>query len=49
MPFVEGESLRAHLGRGPLELDELIGVRLGMSKARANAHRHGATDLQTPE
>ena len=41
MPFVEGESLRARLGRGPLSITEVIGVMRDVSKALAYAHRHG--------
>ena len=41
MPFVEGESLRARLARGPLSVTEIIGVLRDVSKALAYAHRHG--------
>ena len=41
MPFVDGESLRARLGRGPLAVTEVIGVLRDVSKALAYAHRHG--------
>ncbi|HYC52106.1 MAG TPA: protein kinase [Gemmatimonadaceae bacterium] len=41
MPFVEGESLRARLGRGPLSITEVIGVLRDVSKALAYAHRQG--------
>ena len=41
MPFVEGESLRARLGRGPLSVTEAIGVLRDVSKALAYAHRQG--------
>jgi len=41
MPFVEGESLRAHLARGPLAITAVIGVLRDVSKALAYAHRHG--------
>ena len=41
MPFVEGESLRAKLARGPLPITEVISVLRDVSKALAYAHRHG--------
>ena len=41
MPFVDGESLRARLGRGPLPVTEVIGVLRDVSKALAYAHQHG--------
>jgi tetratricopeptide (TPR) repeat protein len=41
MPFVEGESLRARLGRGPLPISEVIGIMRDVSKALAYAHRQG--------
>ena len=41
MPFVEGESLRARLGRGPLAITEVIGVLRDVSKALAYAHARG--------
>ncbi len=41
MPFVEGESLRARLARGPLSVTEVIGVLRDVSKALAYAHRQG--------
>ena len=41
MPFVDGESLRARLGRGRLTVTEVIGVLRDVSKALAYAHRHG--------
>ena len=41
MPFVDGESLRARLGRGPLSVTEVIGVLRDVSKALAYAHRQG--------
>jgi len=41
MPFVDGESLRARLGRGPLGATEVIGVLRDVSKALAYAHRQG--------
>src|SRR5690349_15367012 len=33
MPWVEGESLRARLGRGPLSVTEVIGIMRDVSKA----------------
>ena len=41
MPYVDGESLRARLGRGPLAVTEVIGVLRDVSKALAYAHRNG--------
>ena len=41
MPFVEGESLRAHLGRGPLTIAEVVGIVKDVSKALAYAHQRG--------
>ncbi len=41
MPFVEGESLRSRLARGPLSVTEVIGVVRDVSKALAYAHRQG--------
>jgi len=41
MPFVEGESLRARLGRGPMAATEVIGVLRDVSKALAYAHQRG--------
>ena len=41
MPFVEGESLRVRLVRGPLAVTEVIGVLRDVSKALAYAHARG--------
>jgi len=41
MPFVEGESLRTRLARGPLAIGEVIGVLRDVSKALAYAHQRG--------
>ena len=41
MPFVEGESLRARLGRGPMDITEVIGVLRDVAKALAYAHQRG--------
>ena len=41
MPFVEGESLRAHLAGGPLAITEVVGVMKDVSKALAYAHQRG--------
>ena len=41
MPFVEGESLRARIGRGPLPVTEVIGILRDVSKALAYAHQRG--------
>jgi tetratricopeptide (TPR) repeat protein/TolB-like protein len=41
MPFVQGESLRARLGRGPLAIHEVISILREVAKALAYAHEHG--------
>jgi len=41
MPFVEGESLRGRLGRGPLAVTEVIGILRDVTRALAYAHQHG--------
>jgi tetratricopeptide (TPR) repeat protein len=41
MPFVEGESLRARLARGPLAVTEVIGVLRDVARALAYAHQRG--------
>jgi tetratricopeptide (TPR) repeat protein len=41
MPFVEGESLRARLGRGPFAVTEVIGIVRDVAKALAYAHARG--------
>ena len=41
MPFVEGESLRARLGHGPLSVGEVIGVLRDVTRALAYAHERG--------
>src|SRR6516162_1847669 len=41
MPFVEGESLRARLGRGPVPITEVVGILRDVSKALAYAHQRG--------
>ncbi len=41
MPFVEGESLRAHLARGPMPVTNVIGIMKDVSKALAYAHARG--------
>ncbi len=41
MPFVEGESLRARLGRGPLTIAEVVSILRDVSRALAYAHEHG--------
>ena len=38
MPFVEGESLRARLGRGPLGIAEVVSILRDVSRALAYAH-----------
>ncbi len=41
MPFVEGESLRAHLAHGPLAIGEVVGILKDVSRALAYAHQRG--------
>jgi eukaryotic-like serine/threonine-protein kinase len=41
MPYVEGESLRARLGRGPLSIAEAVGILRDVARALAYAHDHG--------
>src|SRR3954451_19029221 len=41
MPYVEGETLRAKLERGPLPIDEAIRIAREMLSALDYAHRRG--------
>jgi tRNA A-37 threonylcarbamoyl transferase component Bud32/tetratricopeptide (TPR) repeat protein len=41
MPYVEGESLRARLGRDPLSISEIITVLRDVTRALAYAHARG--------
>jgi tetratricopeptide (TPR) repeat protein/tRNA A-37 threonylcarbamoyl transferase component Bud32 len=41
MPYVEGESLRARLGRGPLTIAETLSTLRDVSRALAYAHERG--------
>ena len=41
MPFVEGESLRSRLGRGPLSVREAVSVLKDVARALAYAHGRG--------
>ena len=41
MPFVEGESLRERLGRGPLGITESVSLLRDVAKALAYAHERG--------
>jgi tetratricopeptide (TPR) repeat protein/tRNA A-37 threonylcarbamoyl transferase component Bud32 len=41
MPYVEGESLRARLGHGPLRIGEATGVLRDVARALEFAHSHG--------
>jgi tetratricopeptide (TPR) repeat protein len=41
MPYVEGESLRARLGRGPLSTTEAVNVLRDVARALAFAHARG--------
>ncbi|HEY4129208.1 MAG TPA: serine/threonine-protein kinase, partial [Gemmatimonadaceae bacterium] len=41
MPYVEGESLRARLGRGPVPIAEIVSILRDVSRALAYAHERG--------
>ncbi|HEU6451338.1 MAG TPA: protein kinase [Gemmatimonadaceae bacterium] len=41
MPYVEGESLRARLARGPLSIAEAVSILRDVSRALAYAHERG--------
>ena len=41
MPFVEGESLRARLARGPLSVREVVGILKDLARALSYAHGRG--------
>ena len=41
MPFVEGESLRVRLARGPLAIGEAVGILKDVAKALGYAHQRG--------
>jgi len=41
MPYIEGESLRARLGRGSVSIAEIISILRDVSRALAYAHDHG--------
>ena len=41
MPFVEGESLRARVGRGPLSVREAVTIMKDVSRALSYAHGRG--------
>jgi tetratricopeptide (TPR) repeat protein len=41
MPFVEGESLRVRLARGPLAIGEVVGILKDVAKALGYAHQRG--------
>jgi eukaryotic-like serine/threonine-protein kinase len=41
MPFVEGESLRVHLGRGPMAISEVVGIVKDVARALGYAHQRG--------
>ena len=40
MPYVEGESLRTRLARGPLRISEIVGVLKDVARALEFAHGH---------
>jgi tRNA A-37 threonylcarbamoyl transferase component Bud32/tetratricopeptide (TPR) repeat protein len=41
LPFVDGETLRARIARGPLSISETVGILRDVARALAYAHRHG--------
>ena len=41
MPFVEGESLRLRLARGPMRIGEITGILRDVARALEFAHGHG--------
>src|SRR5688572_11073157 len=41
MPYVEGESMRARLARGPMGLGEITGILRDVARALEFAHGHG--------
>ncbi len=41
MPYVEGESLRTRLGRGPMPVGEAVGILRDVARALAFAHGRG--------
>jgi tetratricopeptide (TPR) repeat protein/tRNA A-37 threonylcarbamoyl transferase component Bud32 len=41
MPYVEGESLRVRLGRGPLAISEVLSILRDVARALAYAHERG--------
>ena len=41
MPYVEGESLRARLSRGPMGIGEITGILRDVARALEFAHGHG--------
>ena len=41
MPFIEGESLRARLARGPMPISEIVSVLRDITRALAYAHGRG--------
>ncbi len=41
MPYIEGESLRARLGRGPLAIPEVVSILRDVARALVYAHERG--------
>src|ERR1043166_2003333 len=41
MPFIEGESLRARIERGPMPIPEAVSMLRDVARALAYAHEHG--------
>jgi tetratricopeptide (TPR) repeat protein len=40
-PFIEGESLRQRLERGPMVVEEALAIAMDVAEALAHAHAHG--------
>lgn len=41
MPYVDGDSLRQHLAKGPVSITDAIGILRDVARALAYAHSHG--------
>ena len=41
MPFIDGETLRMQLARGPLPVSEALGILRNVAQALVYAHEHG--------
>src|SRR5262245_11743572 len=49
MELVEGETLRRHLGQGPLPIRELLALGAQIADGLAQAHRAGRSEEHTSE